>query len=293
MRSQIRVREELQFVSEFNTLLEVMQQAAVSQLRRLDSKVANEPMLVETLMREFFPLLPVAARLDTLMRGGAQGRLVVVFTSEEGMVGPLHANVIRRALEHAEPTTQWIMVGGRGMRLLGEQAGRIQFMPMPSEADVSDAMQRLRHAVLTQYTRDGLQQVLLVAPRFISTTHQEVGVSQLLPLPLPQAAAPTTTQDVLVVEPSLGPVLHAVAAMWVEHVCIESFWSTRRAECAARALHVEFSRQELAKQTQQLRHEFFKALHEQVDVEVRETCVIQRVVAHRMAAMKEARPHGR
>jgi hypothetical protein len=95
--------------------------------------------------------------------------------------------------------------------------------------------------------------------------------------------SPTTDaalQD-LVIEPSVTRVVEALAALWVESLCIESWWSARRAEFAARALHMESSRQELSKHRKQLRYEFFKQVHGRVDVMVRETCVVQRLSAAR------------
>lgn len=284
MRSQRRLRDELRFVTEFNALLDVMQHVAVSQLRRLDERVASEPLLMETLRREVFPLLPGSAQQHPLVRGGKEGAVIVVMTSDEGMVGPLHANVMRRAMEQADQMTRWIVIGQRGMRLLGDRAGRVHAMPMPSETHVHDEMQRLSLALLRQYLPAPVRQVVLMAPRFLSPMRQDVAVHQLLPLPIRPPAADGGLQD-LVVEPSVDRVLEELAALWMTHVGVEAFWSARRAECAARALHVEFSRQELAKQAKAVHHAFFKSLHERVDVLVRETCVVQRHVAKRLAAV--------
>ena len=77
----------------------------------------------------------------------------------------------------------------------------------------------------------------------------------------------------------MSRLVEQLAACWVEHVCLESFWSARRAECASRALHIEVSRQELTKRTKSIRYLVFKTLHERVNVLVRETGVVQRTVA--------------
>ena len=275
MRSQKFLRDELRFMTEFNTLCDIIQQAAVAQLRRADEQRACQPRLAEVLAREYVPLLPPAAQEEFLARGGTTGRLVVVVTSDEGLVGPLHANVVRRAMEYADRTTQWIAVGQRGLRFLGSEAARLRVMPMPSEEDAERQMQRLARAVLTQFIRERLHDVWLVAPHFLSATRQTVIAHQLLPLPLGKPAGVVLSD--LVVEPSVSRVVEALAALWVESVCLESLWSARRAEFAARAMHMEGSRQELAKHRKQLRYEFFKQLHGRVDVMVRETCVVQRL----------------
>ena len=131
-----------------------------------------------------------------------------------------------------------------------------------------------------EFQREGFRDAWLVAPRFLSTIRQDVMVQQLLPLPVPQERTMQQLTD-LVIEPSMAALLQQVASIWLRSVCVEAFWSARRADCAARALHIEAARQELAKRTRRIQYEFFKTLHERLDVMVRETCVVQRHAARR------------
>lgn len=282
MRSQKFLRDELRFMTEFNTLCDVIQQTAVAQLRRAEEQHPRQVGLVEVLAREYFPLLPPASQEEFLVRGGSTGRLLVVMTSDEGLVGPLHASVIRHALDRADHTTQWLLIGQRGLRFLGLQAAHPRVMPMPLDSEAERQMRRLAHSIVAQYVRERLRDAWLVAPHYLSASRQTVVARQLLPLPVGPPAARTAPRE-LVVEPSLRQAVEVLAGMWVESVCLESLWSARRAEFAARALHMESSRQELAKHRQQLRYEFFKQLHGRVDVMVRETCVVQRLSARRVS----------
>lgn len=291
MLSQRRLRSELQFVSEFNALFDVVQQVAVSQQRRLEERLAGEASTADVLMREFFRLLPSEARRHPLVRAGQQGRLLVVITSDEGLVGPLHTAVMRHALAHAEgASTRWLLIGGRGLRLLGPQPTAPRVIPIPAAEEAEAQMQRVGQFVLGQFQRAQLQSAWLVAARFLSPTRQDVVTRQLLPLPVGASdeAAPVGE---LILEPSLPRVVEALAQAWVASVCIESFWSARRAEYAARALHVEASRHELAKRTRRLHHQFFKTMHERIDVLVRETSVVQRHMARQRIAAQQAAPH--
>ncbi len=293
MRSQTHLRDELRFVTEFNTLFDVLQQVAVSHLRRLDELLGGAPSLIQGLTEEFFPLLPSSAGEHPLVRGGAAGRLMVVITSDEGLVGPLHSAVIREAHRRAEGAAEWLLIGQRGLRLLGRQASAVRIVPIPPEERVVEQMQRVTQFLLTQYTQRALKDAWLVAPRFLSVTRQDVVSYQLLPLPAPTpkrlvwGPAPPATDLVegvdVVVEPSTARLVEQLAETWLQSVCVEAFWSARRAEFAARALHIEASRQELARRSRTIRHEFFKTLHERVDVLVRETCVVQRHAADRTA----------
>ncbi|MBI4341368.1 MAG: F0F1 ATP synthase subunit gamma [Candidatus Omnitrophica bacterium] len=278
MRSQKQLRDELRFVTEFTTLFDVVQQSAAAQLRHLEERVGRQPALVERLRREFFPLLPSAAKGHALVRGGMGEMLLVVITSDEGLVGPLHTAVIQEALHRADAQTHWLFLGQRGWRIAGGPSQRTQVLPMPPEERAEEQLMRVRQFVLAEYRHRSLAQAQLIAPRYVSTVHQEVAVDQLLPLPV---AAAEVDEVQLVIEPSLERVVERLAEAWVEALCREAFWSARRAECAARALHVEASRQQLNRQARAVRHACFKALHERLDVMVRETCVVQRHVARR------------
>lgn len=281
MQSQKRLRDELRFVTEFNALFDVMQQVAVSQLRRTDERAALHPGISDLLLRDVIATLPARSRRHPLVTGGGGARLIVAVTSDEGFVGPLHANVIRQAASRAEEAraAAWVFVGQRGVKLLGDGAASSEVMAVPPDDEADAEMRRLAAYLIDRYTGDSLQDVWLAAPRFVSASHQEVIVRQLLPLPVGGASAAKEAWRAL--EPSLDRVLQELAQCWVEAVCVETFWSARRAELAARALHVESSRQELARHAKAIRHEFFKTLHERADVLVRETCVVRRRAGQR------------
>jgi len=291
MRSQRYLRDELRFLTEFGALFDVIEQGAVSQSRRLEERLAGSTPLSDVLERDFFPLLPPSAARHPLVRGaGRGGRLLVVVTSDEGLVGSLHTAVIREALARADERTRWVFIGQRGVRLLGTRVANAHAMSIPSEEEAERSVRRVSQFVLTQYLREGLQDAWLISPRFVSMTRQEVVARPLLPLPVDGRLAPSEIEGMqdMVIEPSAARVVEALGAQWVEAVCRDSFWSSRRAEFAARTLHIESSRQELAKQTKAAQYAFFKTMHERVDVMVRETCVVQRHVVQRKAAQARA-----
>ncbi len=275
MLSEQRLREDLRFVSEFATLCDVVQQAAVAQLHRADERWGAAPSLTDVLRQDFFPLVPEQARTHLLTRGGPGGRLLVVMTSDEGMVGPLHALVLRHAHALQMPETRWMLVGQRGARLVGDRPGQMRVMAMPAEEELGHRMGQLARAVLHEFVTANLRDAWLVAPRYRSATRQEVVEYPLLPLPCGVPSRTAASAD-LVLEPDAEAVVQGLATVWVAWQCLEACWSARRAEFAARAMHMESARHELAQHSRRLQHEFFKAMHTRVDVMVRESCIVQR-----------------
>lgn len=276
MLSQRRLRDELRFVTEFQQLFDVMQQVSVAQLKRVEDQVRQQASAVGWLRRQVLPALPPAAHATRWLRPQGTQRVLVVLTSDEGMVGPLHGLVAREALARMLPATHWLLVGQRGRKLLGATAARAEVMPAPTEATAAADLRRLAQALRTYYLQhEAVQDMWLIAARHISATRQTVQAYPLLPLPA--AEAPQWRDErPYVIEPSLDQALMALADFWLEAVLIEAYWSARRAELAARALHVEASRQELQRYRARVRHEFFKTAHERVDRMVRETCIVQR-----------------
>lgn len=281
MRSQKSLQDDLQFLSEFATLFDVVQQSATSQLRRLEERVRRLPSLSPLIEEECLPLLPRLAKTHPYFCRREGGFLMIVITSDEGMVGPLHTSVIQQAEQKAAgKPVEWVFLGQRGFRLIGQGHA----MAMPPEERTEEQLARLRQFILTAYRTRPIAEVWLASPRYLSATHQTVALRQLLPLP--QAASESDERQLLI-EPSLERTVEALAGVWVQALCREAFWSARLADYAARAMHVEASRQELMRRTKQVRHEFFKALHERMDVLVRETCVVQRQAARRPKALEE------
>jgi F0F1-type ATP synthase gamma subunit len=184
--------------------------------------------------------------------------------------------VVREALTRAEGPTRWVLIGQRGRKLLGAAAAQAETMHAPEEATAESQMREVARGLLGYYQQQPqVGEMWLIAARFISATRQTVHAYPLLPLPTAGVPALVDERPV-VIEPTLDAVLQALAGCWVSALCVEAYWSARRAELAARALHVEASRQELLQRSAKVRHEFFKTVHERVDRLVRETCVVRR-----------------
>lgn len=285
-RSPKQLRDELRFLTDFGTLCDVMQQAAISQLGRADDGFAAAPRVADFLRRECLPMLPAAAAGHPLFKGarpllgktgaGPFRRTVVLLTSNDGLVGPLHSLAIRKALALPPAETSWILIGQRAVKLLGPAAHGARQMPLPTEEEAPQTWGRLAEILVEEHERGSSAEAVLIAPRYVSRSRQEIAVSQLLPLPAEAIGSAPRQHDILM-EPSLEAVIRHMALAWVTAIGVEAQASSRRAEHAARILHMERARDELAGHTKTLRHQLFKTLHTKVDVMVRETCVVQRL----------------
>lgn len=97
-------------------------------------------------------------------------------------------------------------------------------------------------------------------------THQATTAQRLLPLPRPQTAVP----EDLVIEPSMERATERLVWAWLRIGLEDAWWMNRLAELAARVLHLEEAREDLTTQTNTLRRDVFKAMHERLDTMARE-----------------------
>ena len=272
MRSLKQLKDDLAFVNECRSLFEVIQQTALSQLHWYEERSKAFQPMSRIIQERCLPMLPAEAATHPLLSGGKQGSLVMVFTADEGLVGTLYTDVVRQALSHATEPSHWIALGERGARLLTDRGVMPQRLAMPSDDTSMAAFWHVSQRVVRQMLRDGLRTAWVVFPQFVSKTSQVATAKQLIPL---RINANQALED-LVIEPSVERVVERLIQLWVWYSLIEAFWSSRLAELAARALHLEEAIDELNQRAKRAHREFFKVMHERADVMVRETCLVKR-----------------
>ena len=275
MRSLKPVEEELAFLHECSLLFDVWQQAALAQLRRQQDVGAGGARLTERLAALAWPLVPSSAAQAPWACGeavGGRGSVLVVVTSEEGLVGPLHQDVARAALSRASEPSRWIAVGARGGRILEEHGVRLTQRPFPAEAQIDSTAAAIAADWMAMLARQPAESAWLIYPEFVTMTLQRPKAVQVLPWPAPASSAP----DELLVEPSVDGAVEELGRLWLTHHLIEAMMAGHVAELAARAMHLESSREELGHRLRRVRREQFKLRHERVDVMVRELRAVRK-----------------
>ena len=227
----------------------------------------------------------------------AGGSLVVAITSDEPFVGGLNIRVINRALEvkgevkgdrekvkgkrederPLSPITfnlspSLVVVGEQGKNYLEEMRGPFVYFRGVGEEIEYQQVEQVRDYLLSQYLEKNLERVIIVYPHFISFSHQEVEVFQLLPYKRvkgngERVKGPSTLnpQPELIIEPSLNRVAGYLIRLWVGRKLYEIFYESKLSELAARAMHLEGSFLELSQIRKNLKLQYIRSLHEAMD----------------------------
>ncbi|MCX5713321.1 MAG: hypothetical protein NT033_00590, partial [Candidatus Omnitrophica bacterium] len=82
------------------------------------------------------------------------------------------------------------------------------------------------------------------------------------------------------VESSFDDIAEYLASLWLEHLLYDIFEESKLSEFAARAVHLEGSYQELEHMNLDLKFKYFRARHELIDKNMRETFASNILIGH-------------
>jgi F-type H+-transporting ATPase subunit gamma len=190
-------------------ITKAMKMVAAAKLRRAqEAAVAGRPYAerLEAVMAGLAAKVTVSASSPKLLAGTGkdQVHLIVVTSSERGLAGAFNTNIVRAArkkaeeLERAGKTVRFYIAGKKGRvlkRFYPKQIAHDQEMGHIKTAAFADA-QVVAADLIARYEAGEYDVAHLFFARFRSALVQEPTGIQIIPVPLPSAAAPATTSAV-------------------------------------------------------------------------------------------------
>lgn len=220
MASLRDLRRRIRSVRNTQKITKAMELVAAAKMRRAQERViASRPYAEEItkVVAELFARDP-EYRHPYLEVREVRRRLVLLVTTDRGLVGALNSNNIRLALREmnqSEAPSSVVTIGRKGrdaMRRLRRDlvAERSDLGDRPTMADVLPAIR----VAMEQYERGDADQVDLVFAHFASVGRQVATVQRLLPVAVPQQEGELAAD--FLYEPEPEAVLDALLPRYVE-----------------------------------------------------------------------------
>lgn len=220
MASQRDLRRRIRDVGRIKQITRAMQFVAASKLKRSqDATLAARPYsekLDEVLADIAAVLGPDEHPLLAPREGGK--RLMVLFTSDRGLAGPLNTNTIRfaaRAITDHQGDLTMVTVGRKGRDAMRRarvplEAHFAGFGDRPAFADVIP----LARLITDGFVSGEFARIDLVYPHFVSTLVQRPTIGALLPI-TPSQDTEGIPGNQFIFEPSPGAVLEQLLPRYV------------------------------------------------------------------------------
>ncbi len=220
MASLRDLRRRIRSVKNTQKITKAMELVAAAKMRRAQERVeAARPYAEEitNVIADIFKRDPEYKHPYLEVRE-VKKRLVVLITTDRGLVGALNGNNIRLALREMNESpgaASVVTIGRKGrdtMRRLRKElvADRSGLGDRPSMGDVLPAIR----VAMEQYENGDVDQVDLVYAQFISAGRQRAVARRLLPLEVPEATAKLAAD--FIYEPEPKDVLDALLPRYVE-----------------------------------------------------------------------------
>ena len=213
------LRRRIKSVKSTQKITKAMELVAAAKMRRAQERVeATRPYSEEitNVVADLFGRSPEYKHPYLQVREVSK-RLVILVTSDRGLVGALNSNNIRLALREMNdaPAASVVTIGRKGrdvMRRLRKElvADRSNLGDRPTMGDVLPAIR----VAMEQYEKGDVDQVDLVFAHFISAGRQQATVRRVLPVEVPEATGELAAD--FLYEPEPKDVLDALLPRYVE-----------------------------------------------------------------------------
>ena len=229
MPSERDLRRRLRSIRNIRQVTQAMQTVAASRMRRAQTAVAASRPYEERLRTVLNDLGPYAdPEFEPLLaRRPVKRVLVVLVTSDRGLVGAMNTNLLRATLRfiQTKPAVSWLAVGRKGIaavrRVRGSAVAEFQGLgdrPTSTETGVISRVLR------DEFTSANVDEVHLAFTRFVNTLRQVPTIRRILPLVPEEEDIDELPPLQYIFEPDPATVLNAILPRLIDVTVYQSFY---------------------------------------------------------------------
>lgn len=281
------IRKQLKFSQDFHQLIGMLKNVAGQKYYAVEREKQRFDQFMDAFSK-FFRVVNLAGIEDPLVRSATDVEGIVILTSDSGFMGGLNNHVLRRAMEiqgtRPDDKVALVVIGDKGALAIGDAGREHKAFPGIQEDTLYEQTLEIRDYLVQEVLAKRMGRVTVVYPQSLSFTLQQVTAINLLPAAdiFDEHIETEVTErthhvriiaealDVLV-ESDFKDILEYLVSVWVASKLYIVFEDSKLSEYSARAIHLEDSEQKLEEQTKKLKHQMFRASHEQIDKGIRES----------------------
>lgn len=288
----VKAKKELQLNYELTQLIAIMRDISISQYHLLEKQKDYFKRFVKEL-NGFFKTVDFIETQHPLVRGNPEYPSgIIIVTSDLGFMGGLNTKILLAALEkynlefkrNTKLRPELIVLGQKGAAYLKDLGYDFKFFPGVSieKKENIERASAIKDYLVSEVGKGKLGSVVLFYPKPLLFVVQQVEMVRLIPFTelFKKKEQPATKEDEPIVESSFDDIAEYLASLWLEHLLYDIFEESKLSEFAARAVHLEGSYQELEHMNLDLKFKYFRARHELMDKNMRETFASNILIGH-------------
>lgn len=280
------LKKELEFNTDLLSLIDTLKNIAGSKYHFLEKKKERFDEFMDA-FAGFFRVVNLVEVSNPLVKIESDILGIVVVTSDSGFMGGLNNGVLRAALkvqgDLPADKVSLVVIGDKGASSFGDAGRKFKFFQGILEDTIYEQAVEIKSYIINEVLEGRMGKVVMVYPRPLSFTAQEVATVDLLPCSElfdkeseTGVAARIDGQGLIaesskvIVESSYSDMLSYLVGVWITSILALLFEDSKLSEFSARAMHLEGSFQKIEETHGKLKHKVSKATHELIDKGMRE-----------------------
>lgn len=238
MPSERELRQRARSIKNIQQVTRAMQLVAASKMRRAQAAVLASRPFEERLRTVLNDLAPYAdpETHPLLARREVKRTLVVLVTTDRGLVGPLNVNLLRATLKFAQerPGVCYLAVGRKGINGLRRMRARVvaEFAGLADRPTTADT-NPIARIVQQEFLAGNVDEVHLAFTRFVNTLRQVPTTRRILPLVPEDEDLDALPPIQYLFEPDAETVLAQVLPRLVELAVYQALLESRASQYSA------------------------------------------------------------
>lgn len=232
--AQIReIKRRIRTITNTAKVTHAMELVAAAKMRKAQEKTLSSRPYTNALSQIIHQLQSKSgeAQHQLLTAGRGSWQMVLLLTSDRGLVGGLNLATLREIAKFEAKNLKFVTVGKKGATLAARINKEISASFLSDEQSFLDLSRTLARLAIGAFLTGEAQSVFLLYPHFESTTRQIPTIVRLLPIELPHEDRLPTD---LLFEPSPDQILERILPHHVLTQIYQALLEAKAAEHSAR-----------------------------------------------------------
>jgi F-type H+-transporting ATPase subunit gamma len=281
MPSTLDLRRRIKSVKNTSQITKAMQMVAAAKMRKAQAAALAGRPYQETLSRV---LAAVRGRVDSashqlLAVRPVKRELILIFSTDKGLCGPLNTNLFRELSDSEADKTSFVVSGRKAAQYVTRtKRTLIADFELKDPIPFSE-VRPIARFVSDKFVSGDVDQVRVLYPKFVNTLTQQPVLRTLLPIPVEELdlGGEQTTGEAIF-EPDVHSVLDAILPHYVAFQLFQMALNARASEHSARMVAMKTATDNAKELIKDLTLEYNKVRQENITTELLEITTAQLAV---------------
>ena len=243
MKSYIAHKNQIQGIKDVSETVKIVEKIAASSVHFLKKEVFSLNAYATKIEKMLIRLSLFYQKKDNPLLQKKEGRkILVILTSDKGLVGGLWHEVINTFLENAKQYKNIVMIGTKGENYIKEE----NILSIKSFTNLFDISQKEETEYVTNYIFDEFKkgtfsQVDILYPQFVSLAEQTPNFISFLPFEFKLTKEKNNDEGLPIFEPSKQKVFDSLLQKYIEIYFYKIIMETKLSELSARTVAMEYA----------------------------------------------------